>query len=98
MQGFSAFLRQIRHTSVLSKEDELELTLFIQRGNILCRLGDESCQRTGTKPDIRQLSEISGLVIRYIFLVYMEFTLIHVVCGRRVIYLRTWPSGKEGAD
>mmetsp|Transcript_8430 Transcript_8430/g.28091 ORF Transcript_8430/g.28091 Transcript_8430/m.28091 type:complete len:325 (+) Transcript_8430:3289-4263(+) len=61
VQGFSAFLSQIRHTSVLSKEDELELTLFIQRGNRLRKLREEMCSSTSAVADLQHLTEISGL-------------------------------------
>mmetsp|Transcript_1332 Transcript_1332/g.4098 ORF Transcript_1332/g.4098 Transcript_1332/m.4098 type:complete len:203 (+) Transcript_1332:391-999(+) len=73
VQGFSAFLSQIRHTSVLSKEDELELTLFIQRGNRLRKLREEMCSSTSAVADLQHLTEISGLVTRYAFLVCSRF-------------------------
>ena len=74
MQGFSAFLSQIRHTSVLSKEDELELTLFIQQGNRLRKLlQEEMCSSTSAVADLQHLTEISGLVTRYAFLVCSRF-------------------------
>jgi len=73
VQGFSAFLSQIRHTSVLSKEDELELTLFIQWGNRLRKLREDCSSTSAVAADLQHLSEISGLVTRYEFLVCSRF-------------------------